>query len=526
MKIVLTADRTLMSKYRNIPLGDFLGCVPSERVPRKIYDFISKVEAPLDNIGTARVAPYGLRKIEAALLQGGFSRNEVVVAHPDYLHNFIGEDTEVVVDYTMDPLGFGPVSMMFTIGHKYTSYNEIEFRSMMNVIMTIKKKRNLSFKTVVSGPGTWQLVYRFDEAKNLGIDHVIQGEGDHVAVEIINKIINNSAPEVINITSWPSVDQIPTIIGASIQGLVEVMRGCGRGCAYCMPNMRVARYIPIEKIVDEAKINVRYGEDIIWLHSEDIFLYKLEDKKNFIPNTEAILELFDAVMNVDGVRYVHPTHCSIAPIVADPNLIPLSSKILRAGNDNWIGIQPGLETGSGELLRKYMANKMRPFSPDEWQDVAIEATVTLNENYWFPAYTLIVGLPGETEDDAWETVRLLERLEYEVPERVGKEKAHFITAPLSFVPLGVLKDRDFFNIEEELNEARFNVIYRAWRIIVKEINRSLKFLVDQPLPIKLLVEFIARVGGKAILRSIEKYGRKRGYLIKPQPTVMNIKAML
>mgnify|MGYP000412646749 CR=1 FL=1 len=108
MKIVLTADRTLMSKYRNIPLGDFLGCVPSERVPRKIYDFISKVEAPLDSIGTARVAPYGLRKIEAALLRDGFSRNEVVVAHSDYLHNFIGEDTEVVVDYTMDPLG--PVS--------------------------------------------------------------------------------------------------------------------------------------------------------------------------------------------------------------------------------------------------------------------------------------------------------------------------------------------------------------------------------------------------------------------------------
>ncbi|MEQ9716257.1 MAG: hypothetical protein ABGF52_12090, partial [Candidatus Asgardarchaeum sp.] len=94
------------------------------------------------------------------------------------------------------------------------------------------------------------------------------------------------------------------------------------------------------------------------------------------------------------------------------------------------------------------------------------------------------------------------------------------------VPLGVLKDRDFFNIEEELNEARFNVIYRAWRIIVKEISRSLKFLVDQPLPIKLLIELIARAGGKAILRSIEKYGRKRGYLIKPQTTVMNIKAEL
>ena len=513
MKIILTTDRTLMSKYRNIPLGNFLGCVPADIVPKPIFDFLAPPEPPLDKRGEARVAPYGLRKIEAALLRNNYTRKDVVVVHPDYIHNFIKEDTRIIGVYTMDPFGLGPVSMMFTLGKRYTSYDEIEFRKLITKLNTIRQRVGLKFKIVVGGPGTWQLAYKFYDSKRLGIDHIVIGEADHVVHEIFDHIMRNDAPEIINITTWPSVDQIPTITRASLQGIVEVMRGCGRGCAFCLPNMRIARYIPLEKILEETKVNIAYGETTIWLHSEDIFLYELEDRKSFTPNREALLKLFRSIMSIRGVKHCHPTHSSIAPVVADPEMVTQISKILRAGPDNWIGIQPGLETGSRKLIKKHMPNKPKPFSSDEWQDLAVEATVIFNMNYWFPAYTLIVGLPGETDEDSWDTVRMLDRLEKEVPKRVGKEKTHFITAPLSFVPLSALHKEKMFDAYLEMNHARFCVIYRAWRIIVKEIYRSLHWLVDQPLPIKLMIDLISMLGGKLILRRLEKYGRKRGYNI-------------
>ena len=42
---------------------------------------------------------------------------------------------------------------------------------------------------------------------------------------------------------------------------------------------------------------------------------------------------------------------------------------------------------------------------------------TLNENYWIPAFTLIMGLDNdETPEDSWETIRLISELEHEQPD--------------------------------------------------------------------------------------------------------------
>ena len=513
-KIVLTADPTLMSEFRGLPLGGFLGCVSPSHVPQILYKFLSKLEPPLNGKGIARFAPYGLRKVEAALLKNGFDRRDVVVVHPDYIQNFLDEDTIIVAHGTMDPYGLGPVTMMFTLGRRYMSYDELEFRRFITKLNVIRKRRGLKFKIIVGGPGAWQLEYMLDESRRLGIDHIIIGEVEHVINDVFEQVALNDAPEIIRVTTFPSPNEIPPIVHASIGGIVEAMRGCGRGCAFCLPNIRKARYIPIENIIKEVKVNLKYGITRVWLQSDDIFLYKLEDRRSFYPNRDAVLELFRSIMSVKGVRRCNPTHASIAPVVADPEMIKEASHILRGGPSNWIGVQPGLESGSGYLIKKYMSNKMKPFSPDEWQDVAVKATVIFNQNYWFPAYTLILGLPGETEDDAWDTVRLLDKLEKVVPKIVGKEKTHFIITPLSFVPLSALSGERMFDIDSEMNEARFCVIYRSWRIIVREIYRSLHSLMEQSPHLKLFLEGLIMASGELILKRIEKYGKKKGFRVE------------
>ncbi|MFQ5997978.1 MAG: B12-binding domain-containing radical SAM protein [Candidatus Bathyarchaeia archaeon] len=506
-RVVLSSDATLMTTYRNVPFANFLGCTPSERVPSFLFNIIAP---SIDHEeGVAPFAPYGGRKIEASLLRQ-YQRNEVVYAHPEHVEKFIDEDTRIVALSEMDPLGLGPVTMMFTMGGKLTGYSKKRFVELCERINRIRQKRNLKFKVVVGGPGTWQLDVRPETSRLLGVDHLIIGETEHVIDHVFQDIEKGERPEVIKIPTWPKKHEIPPIVNPSMQSIVEVMRGCGRNCEYCDPNLRAARYMDHEKILDEVEVNVKGGISNVWLHSEDVFLYQLEDHKNFMPNRDALVDLFRTVISAPGVTHLNPTHGTIAPAAADPQLIKDLSFEVGAGPRNWIGIQPGLETGSPELVKKYMHYKAKPFSGEEWQDVVMNGTYAFNENYWFPAYTLIIGLPGETEDDTWETVRLIDKLEKQLPEKLGN-RAHFTATPLSFVPIGILRDKEFFDIEGMVNEARFALIYRCWRHSVLEAERFPQILEKISPAMRLFMSQLVKRGSRSILWFIERWGKKLGY---------------
>ena len=80
-----------------------------------------------------------------------------------------------------------------------------------------------------------------------------------------------------------------------MHGMIEVMRGCGRGCKFCDVTLRPLRYYPVEKVVKEIMINMKYGGlNNAWVHSDDIFVYGLNPRttKNMQPNREALEELF------------------------------------------------------------------------------------------------------------------------------------------------------------------------------------------------------------------------------------------
>jgi hypothetical protein len=73
-KIVLTADRTLMSEYRG---GIFLGfstCAPKGVVPDWLYFSMLRPFVPVNDDGSVKYAPCGTRKVEAVLLNHGFKR--------------------------------------------------------------------------------------------------------------------------------------------------------------------------------------------------------------------------------------------------------------------------------------------------------------------------------------------------------------------------------------------------------------------------------------------------------------------
>src|SRR5574342_1079428 len=198
-KIVLTADRTLMSPYRGISLATFFGCAPAvdphrskksiwyyllkdQVSPKVLFDFICNPVGHTN--GIANYAPYGLRKVEAALLRDGFKRNEVVVAHPDHIEKFIGPETQVIGTYEMDPLGMGPVTMTFTYGRKQTSYDEFYNRDLHMKINRAKEKNGSKAKVIAGASGTWQ--YNYDPAKieEYGLYGIVEGDLGGIGPEI------------------------------------------------------------------------------------------------------------------------------------------------------------------------------------------------------------------------------------------------------------------------------------------------------------------------------------------------------
>ena len=70
-RIVLTADRSLMTNYRGNFLYGFIACGPYEVLPEWVFDKVFCPAVETDPVtGEAKVAQVGLRRVESALHQG------------------------------------------------------------------------------------------------------------------------------------------------------------------------------------------------------------------------------------------------------------------------------------------------------------------------------------------------------------------------------------------------------------------------------------------------------------------------
>ena len=555
-KVVLSADRTLMSPYRGISLASFFGCAPAldfnrtkdsfwyyilknQVTPRVLFDFICN---PIGHKnGLANFAPYGLRKLESSLLRDGYNPEDVVVAHPDYIEQFIGPETEVVGTYEMDPLGMGPVTMTFTFGRKTMSYDELYNRDLHLRINAAKNRNGSKAKVIVGASGTWQ--YNYDPAKieEYGLYGIVEGDLGGIGPEldgvggrffdaVINGELETSNPfkksefkveikefvksdrkyhgRFFHYSDEPSIDEIPNIVNPSMHGMIEVMRGCGRGCKFCDVTLRPLRYYPVEKVQKEIEINMKYGGlKNAWIQSDDIFVYGLNPRttKNMQPNREAIEDLFKGIMDT-GIEHTNPTHGTLAGAIADERLVPNVSKIIKSGPDNFIGIQCGLETGSIRLIGKYADRKLAPFKPSEWHWVVKEGVKTLNEHYWVPAFTLIMGLDNnESVEDSWETIRLIHELETEQPD------SKFTVTPLTFVPIGLLEKSTFFDIGNTMDPGKLGVMYKTWQHNFKHGIQKFMSKVGRHNSIKnTFFSSLAKTLGGIPLSSMEKFARNKG----------------
>lgn len=465
-KIVLTASRSEMSQY-----GPEIGLSADEfeaficTFPHIfVSPYLKKYLTPINNMdGSSKFAPYSLRKVEAVLADH-FGPNKVIVCHPDNLKKFIGDLTEIVGVSTMDPLGLAYVSTTYNslVGVGGESANSYEFKRMMKKIIALKK--HYKFKVVVGGDATWQIELTGLQT-SLGIDHLVFGRSEAELSTTFEKIMASVDEKIIR---FKSVDyrttKIPTIRAPAIFGEVEITRGCGRGCAFCSPNLTRKDSVPLKEVMKEVEINIDDGSDTIFTITEDMFLYK--SKRMFHPNREEIVKLYQSIAEYRGVKQIHLSHATLAPVLVDKKLLPelapiLLSKSYRVLNGKKFStVEIGIESGSVRIMKQYMRRKAWPLKIDNWQQIVCEGIAAFNENSIYPLCTIIIGWPGETEEDSVQTAKLVEELH--------DQGAVIFFTPIIFIPiektpLGKSKRLSL----SDLTETQLNIIERCWEFNVE-----------------------------------------------------------
>lgn len=471
-KIVITAPLTETIDHAGYFIQMGMASMPiwMEGVMTRKYPKWRDVEYNTD--GSAKYMPAGVRLVESALLRE-YDQEEIVCCYPDDLEKFIGPNTRVVAVSTHNPLGVTFAAGVYTsiFGSSKMPINSHYSRQLFQQIKSNPHRAN--FKVIVGGSGGWQ-IKQTDSFDELSVDCVVEGRAEsEETMQIFRDAIKGEPIPREKDVAHPkerSAFMVPR--HRTTFGVVEMTTGCGRRCQFCVPDLNPQLDMPKENIMATVDANVREGNKQISLATEDMFIWGQVHTSTpfYFPNREALLDLYQSVIDTPGVEQHVLSHSTIAPAVVDPVLIKKLSEMLLpkspihlpylSSHPQKKALSPliGLETGSVRLAKKIMPSKGVPFPIDEWPSIVLEGLKTLNENNWFPVMTLIVGSPGETDEDVMATLDLV----YEMERR----NLFAFLVPSIFTPLHDTRMEKAVGVSEtrQLTPLQWQLLMKCWKL--------------------------------------------------------------
>jgi hypothetical protein len=470
--IVLTAPLTETIDHAGYFIQMAMASLPiwMEGVLNRKYPKWREVEYNED--GSARYMPAGVRLVEKSLLRE-YKADDIVACFPHDLDKFVGPRTRIVAVSTHNPLGVTFAAGVYTsiFGSSRMPINSHYSRELFARIKASPYRDN--FKVIVGGSGGWQITQTglFEE---LSVDCVVEGRAESQDVmELFRKAIaGEEIAQQVEVKHPVNREDILFPDTRTTFGVVEMTTGCGRRCQFCVPDLNPQIDLPKDKIMEAVRANVRYGNKQISLATEDMFIWGQvhTDTPFYFPNREALLDLYGDIVNTPGVEQHVLSHSTIAPAVVDPILIKKLSELLLPKSPihfPYLSSHPekkalapliGLETGSVRIAKQIMASKGVPFHAEDWPSVVLEGLRVLNENNWFPAMTLIVGSPGEQDEDVEQTLDLV----YEM-ERRG---LFAFLIPSIFTPLHDTRMQNKMGVTEtkQLTPLQWQLMMKCWKM--------------------------------------------------------------
>jgi len=244
---------------------------------------------------------------------------------------------------------------------------------------------------------------------------------------------------------------------------VSIMQGCNMHCTFCIvPQTRGAeRSRAIEEIVAEGRELVSRGVKEVTLLGQIVNLYGRHEFPK-IDNKSPFVQLLDAVHEIDGLQRLRFT--SPHPIGFREDLIDAYRHLPKLVDHLHLPVQ----SGSNKILKAMH----RTYTAEKYVDLVRQ----VREARKGIAITtdIIVGFPGETDDDYKQTRALVEEIEFD-------NAFVFRYSPRRDTPAAEMVDQADERIKERRNHDLLEVVNEsARRINERLVGRTLEVLCEGP----------------------------------------------
>lgn len=285
-------------------------------------------------------------------------------------------------------------------------------------------KKKYGFKIVAGGAGAWQWAYDPAERERLGIDVVFEGYFEGAGPGLFSDLMNGRDAERDICEKKTAIEKVQPIAGASMLGIIELSRGCGRGCKFCSMSSKKMEHLPSDTILADLETNVAGGVRSVVSGSEDFFRYGAAGLK---PDFEKLHALLSQMKQVKGLSFMQIDHGNVTSVMqlSDEELTEIRELLTWEKKSDYLWVNMGVESANGQLVAANCPGKISPFRPEDWEDIVREAAERMTRNGFFCVFSVILGLPGETPDDIARTLKLCSDL--------GKKRA--VIFPIFYEPL-------------------------------------------------------------------------------------------
>ena len=240
----------------------------------------------------------------------------------------------------------------------------------------------------------------------------------------------------------------------SFSSFLKVCDGCNKYCSYCIiPYLRGnLKSNTIDNLVKETKKLASDGVKELNIVGQDVLAYGMDikDSKSFdLDKEKPIVTLVNEISKIDGIEWIRLLYCYPEEIDDSViNLIKNNNKVLPYID---IPIQHASDKILKLMNRKTTKDELRKLIKRLRYDIPNICIRT----------TLIVGFPGETEDDFEELVEFVKEMKF---DKLGV---------FTYSREKLSKSYDFPNqVDEKIKNARRKKILDVQKKIVKGLNED------------------------------------------------------
>lgn len=259
----------------------------------------------------------------------------------------------------------------------------------------IRHVKNLNPKALIAVTGCYAQVNKDKLKKIKEIDLIIgNAEKQNIVSIIENKIHNDEKP----IEEEREYAEFGTITYTEkTRAVIKVQDGCNNFCSYCIIPYAKGRIRSrkIENVVKEIEEVVKKGIKEVVITGIHVASYG----KDFEDKTE-LIDLLEEINKVENLKRIRLG--SLEPKIITSEFVERLKKLDKICNHFHLSLQSGCDDTLKRMNRKYTTKEFK------------EGVNLLRKNFKDVALTtdIIVGFPGETEEEFETTYKFLEEIKF------------------------------------------------------------------------------------------------------------------